>query len=77
MTPQPPTSVVLDQETALEQDRRLLAGWVLLLDGTARAMDAAVAAATADGPAIRFTELADQATELRVLAETVRATRTR
>jgi hypothetical protein len=66
-----------DQETALEQDRRLLAGWVLLLDGTARAMDAAVAAATADGPAIRFTELADQATELRVLAETVRATRTR
>lgn len=66
-----------DQETALEQDRRLLAGWVLLLDSTARAMDAAVAAATADGPAIRFTELADQATELRVLAETVRATRTR
>ncbi|WP_372088407.1 hypothetical protein P7L66_05020 (plasmid) [Tistrella mobilis] len=66
-----------DQETALEQDRRLLAGWVLLLDGTARAMDAAVAAAIVDGPAIRFTELADQATELRVLAETVRATRIR
>lgn len=36
-----------DQETALEQDRRLLAGWVLLLDGTARAMDAAVAGAAA------------------------------
>jgi len=59
----------------LEQDRRLLAGWVILLDQTIVAMDAAVAAAAQGGLGTDTAALSAAAFDLRVLAEAVQAVR--
>ncbi len=59
-----------DRLDALEADRRLLAGWVLLIDETLVAMDAAIAAAQGRGGSAA---LIDASAELRALAAAVEA----
>ena len=54
----------------LTEDRRLLAGWVLLIDQAIIAMDQAVAAARTGGK-VDVPALVDASIRLRVLAETV------
>lgn len=60
---------------ALERDRELLAGWVLLLDQTLITMEAAVTAAMHDAPTNELAMLAEASIELRVLAEKVKSLR--
>jgi len=61
--------------SAVEKDRVLLAGWVVLLDNSLIAMDTAAAAAKADAPAIDLANLSEASIELRVLAEKVKIAR--
>lgn len=56
----------------IDRDRRLLAGWVLLLDRTLMAMDAAVAAASAGGDPDHFAALIEASLRLRAMAEAIR-----
>lgn len=56
-------------------DRELIAGWVILLDQTIVAMDAAVAAVQNVSADAKLNQLSEASIELRVLAETLRATR--
>lgn len=58
----------------VEADRKLLAGWVLLLDATLSAMDAAVAAADSRD-AVDMTALIAGAAEVKALADTIGALR--
>ncbi|MEL6235086.1 MAG: hypothetical protein AAFR46_11820 [Pseudomonadota bacterium] len=58
----------------VEADRKLLAGWVLLLDATLDAMDAAVAAADSRD-AVDMTALVAGAAEVKALADTIGALR--
>lgn len=62
---------------AVEKDRALLAGWVVLLDNTLIAMETAAAAAMSDAPAIDLANLSEASIELRVLAEKVKSARNR
>ncbi len=59
----------------LEQDRRMLAGWVVLLDKTLAAMDRAAAAAADPGSSTDLALLTDASIEVRALAESIRAAR--
>lgn len=61
--------------SAIEKDREAMAGWVLLLDQTLAAMDAAVEAALSDSPSGDLAALAELSIELKVLAEKVKANR--
>lgn len=56
----------------LEADRRLLAGWVLLIDQTLDAMDAAVAA-TRNGSTANVATLLEASVQVRATAEALRA----
>lgn len=62
---------------AVEKDRALLAGWVVLLDNTLIAMETAAAAAMSDAPAVDLASLTEASIELRVLAEKVKSARNR
>ena len=59
------------------KDRELFASWVLLIDSTLQAMEAAVTAAMLRSPATDLDALAEYSIELRVLAEKIRAERNR
>lgn len=59
---------------AVEKDRALLAGWVVLLDNTLMAMETAVAAAMSDAT-VDLASLTEASIELRVLAEKVKSAR--
>lgn len=69
------TGLSSEAEIALSKDRELLAGWVLLMDQTLVAMDAAAVAALSDAPAADLASLSEAAVELRVLAEKVKSLR--
>lgn len=69
------TGLTSEGEIALNKDRELLAGWVLLMDKTLLTMDAAVEAAMRDAPEADLAALSDGAMELRVLAEKVKSLR--
>ncbi|WP_419912108.1 hypothetical protein [Hoeflea sp.] len=56
----------------LEADRKLLAGWVILMDQTLVSMDAATQAVLAGASPTDASALLDASVELRVLAERVR-----
>jgi hypothetical protein len=60
---------------ALEKDRALVSGWVVLLDNTLIAMETAAVTVMSDAPAIDLASLAETSIELRVLAEKVKAAR--
>ncbi|MBZ8134393.1 hypothetical protein [Afifella sp. IM 167] len=57
----------------LEQDRKLLAGWVVLLDQTLEAMDAAAAAALDGASPPDLAALVEASVQIRALAEGVKA----
>ena len=59
----------------VEKDRVLLASWVILIDKTIVAMEAAAAAAMTDIDAVDLAALAESSIELRVLAENVKKLR--
>ena len=59
----------------LEQDRKLLAGWVILLDKTLAAMDLAVRVEQQGGGGLGAAALTEAAIDVRVLAEAVKASR--
>jgi hypothetical protein len=61
--------------TALNKDRELLAGWVLLLDKSLEAMDTAVAAAMARISPTDLAALTEASIELKILAEKMRELR--
>ncbi len=60
---------------AVEKDRALVAGWVVLLDNTLIAMDTAAVAAMSDASAVDLATLSETSIELRVLAEKVKSAR--
>ncbi|MDP2410613.1 MAG: hypothetical protein Q8M26_10045 [Pseudolabrys sp.] len=60
---------------AVEKDRALVAGWVVLLDHSLIAMEAAVVAAMSDAPSLVLVNLSEASIELRVLAEKVKSAR--
>lgn len=62
---------------AVEKDRALVAGWVVLLDNSLIAMETAAVAAMSDAPAIDLANLSEASIELRVLAEKVKSARNR
>ncbi|MCA6115491.1 hypothetical protein J6524_11380 [Bradyrhizobium sp. WSM 1738] len=64
-----------DAFLAMEKDREMLAGWVLLLDQTLITMEAAAAAAMSDAPSNELAVLAEASVELKVLAEKVKSLR--
>lgn len=64
-----------DSLPRLEQDRRLLAGWVVLLDQTLVAMDIAVGTAGQGGLALETAALSAAAADLQALAEAVQGAR--
>jgi hypothetical protein len=70
-----PEGIPPEGAAALERDRALLAGWVLLLDKSLVAMQAAVVAAMTDLPNADLASLAEASLELRVLAEQVKSLR--
>lgn len=61
----------------LEKDRAMLAAWVLLLDKSIQAMEAAVMAVLANAPEADLASLSEASVELRVLAEQIKAIRQR
>jgi hypothetical protein len=61
----------------LKKDREALAGWVLLLDQTLVAMDAAVEAVLSNATSADLATLTEASVELRVLAEKMKANRLR
>ena len=67
-----PGGIALAGREELARDRRLLAGWVVLIDQTLVAMDAAVAAARS-GDAGDVAALVEASANLRALAVAVRA----
>lgn len=60
---------------AIEKDREMLAGWVLLLDQTLITMEAAVTAAMSDASSNELAVLAEASVDLKVLAEKVKSLR--
>jgi hypothetical protein len=70
-----PTGLSDANLATLERDRTQLAGWVVLMDKTLVAMQAAVDAAQSDSLDDNVTGLADTSVELRVLAEKVKSLR--
>jgi hypothetical protein len=61
----------------LEKERMLLAAWVVLLDKTVVAMEAAVLAVTSEAPSIGLASLSEASIEMRVLAEQVKGLRSK
>lgn len=59
----------------LERDKRMLAGWVILIDATLKAMDSAALAAMSGSSAADLSILTDASVELRVLSEQLKAER--
>ncbi|MBY5896046.1 hypothetical protein [Rhizobium ruizarguesonis] len=59
----------------LRQDRELVAGWVILIDKTLVSMDAAANSVLTSSSPTEISVLVETSTELRVLAETIKATR--
>lgn len=59
----------------LKQDRELLAGWVVLIDQTLVSMDAAAKTVLTSSSPSNISVLVETSTELRVLAETIKANR--
>lgn len=59
----------------LQEDRRLFAGWVILLDQTIEAMDIAALAALEGSSTTDLAELAEESVRIRALAEAIKATR--
>ena len=57
---------------SLERDRKVFAGWVILIDKSLLAMEKAVQAAVADASAPDLVSLSESSLELRVLAAQVR-----
>lgn len=72
-----PSGISLDGQAALENERAMLAAWVILLDKTLVAMNAAVVAAMTEVPSADLASLAEASIELRVLAEQVKSLRAR
>jgi hypothetical protein len=66
-----------DRAAALEKDRQLLAGWVVLMDKTLAAMELAAIAAADNSPDAGLAALSENAIELRVLAEQIKNLRTK
>ncbi|MBY5704140.1 hypothetical protein HFO38_15635 [Rhizobium leguminosarum] len=66
-----PTGLTPEAQSGVEQDRKMLAGWVLLLDKTLVSLRAAKAAAE-NGSPINLTNLSNAAIELRMMAEQVK-----
>jgi hypothetical protein len=64
-----------DGMTALENDRMMLASWVVLMDKALLAMEAAITAAMSDISAVDLAALSEASVELRVLAEQVKKLR--
>lgn len=62
---------------AVEKDRVLIAGWVVLLDNTLTAMEAAATAALSGATPADLASLTEASVELRVLAEKVKSARTK
>ena len=61
--------------SALEKDRQTLAGWVLLLDKTLIAMDAAIDAAISQSTETNANGLLEASIEMKVLAEQIKKAR--
>jgi len=61
----------------LEKDRQLLAGWVVLIDQSLLAMDAAAQSALSDASGPDIAALAETSIELRILAEKIRDAQSR
>ncbi len=72
-----PSGISMEGRAALENDRAMLAAWVILLDKTLVAMNAAVVAAMTEAPSADLASLAEASIELRVLAEQIKTLRTR
>ncbi len=67
------TSLSATNRAELERERKLLAGWVLLMDKTLFAMDLAIEAASAEQSSVfSSTAMSDAAIELKVVAEQVK-----
>lgn len=60
---------------ALARDKALLAGWVILLDATLKAMDSAALAVMSQSSSIDLQTLTDTSIELRILSEQLKAER--
>lgn len=60
---------------AVEKERAMIAGWVVLLDNTLIAMKTAAAAAMSDVPSSDLASLSEASIELRVLAEKIKSAR--
>ncbi|MER8605557.1 hypothetical protein NKH48_17635 [Mesorhizobium sp. M1233] len=61
----------------LGRDRRALAGWVILVDQTVLAMDAAAASAASGSGTADVAALAEASVEIRILAEQIKANQNR
>jgi hypothetical protein len=72
-----PTGLSDAERIALEKDRELLAGWVLLLDKALVAMEIAVVSAMDETPSAVLASLSETSIELRVLAEKVKSLRSK
>jgi hypothetical protein len=70
-----PTGRGAEADATLEKHRQLLAAWVILLDRTLVALDAAVEVARSGGTTMNIAGLTEASIELRVLAEQMKATR--
>lgn len=57
------------------RDRQLIAGWVLLIDETIKAMDVAIVAVQNPRSSVGVAQLGEATTRLRILSETLRVTR--
>ncbi len=72
-----PSGISMEGQAALENDRAMLAAWVVLLDKTLVAMDAAVATAMTEVTSTDLASLTEASIELRVLAEQIKSLRAR
>lgn len=65
--------VPLEDLSSLEEDRRLFAGWVILLDQTIAAMDTAALSALEGSSKADLAELVEESVRIRALAEAIKA----
>ena len=70
-----PTRMTADKQARLAEFRQLLAGWVLLIDESVRAMDMAVYAAATQAYSPDLSSLIEASVEIRVLSEAIKAAR--
>jgi hypothetical protein len=68
-----PTRMTADKQQRLAEFRQLLAGWVILIDESVRAMDIAVYAAATQANSPDLSSLIEASVEIRVISEAIKA----